>query len=110
MASQPPDNPLLLEIIERALAPYKELLPAETIAGMRAEMAEAMASYPYPAALLRKLRPPPVVQKSSTQPIDDGAARRPVAEGLNGAAAANGAAHPAAVLPFAAGRVRGGRR
>jgi hypothetical protein len=67
-------------------------------------MAEAMASNPYPAALLRKLRPPPVVQKSSTQPIDGGTARSPVNGGLNGAA------NHAAVVPFAAGRVRGGGR
>ena len=29
-----------------------------------AEMMDAMANYPYPAALLRKLRPPPVVLES----------------------------------------------
>jgi hypothetical protein len=111
MASQPPEDPLLLDIIERALSPYKELLPAETLAAMRAEMADAMASYPYPAALLRKLRPPPVVQKSSTRPIDDRAASGPAeANGAAHHAEANGTAHPAAVLPFTLGRVRGGGR
>jgi hypothetical protein len=69
---------------------------------MRAEMADAMASYPYPAALLRKLRPPPVVQKSTTQPINGHTACGP--------SETNGAAHHAAVLPFAPGRVRGGGR
>jgi hypothetical protein len=102
MAIQPPDDPLLLELIDRALAPYRALLPEQTLATMRAEMADAIATYPYPSALLRKLQPPPVVQESNTVPIRQGA--------TNGSAGSNGAPSHGAVVPFAVGRGRGGGR
>jgi hypothetical protein len=43
------------DAIERALAPYVRVLPAETIEMMREQMREYATTHPYPVALLREL-------------------------------------------------------
>ena len=93
MANQPPDNPVLREIIERVIDENRHLLPAETLEMMREEMTAALASYPYPAALLRKLSQSPVVQKSGPRPTE-----------------ANGAGSPHEMGEPVPGRARGGGR
>jgi hypothetical protein len=64
MASKPPPDPRLVEIVERTLAPLRAFTPPEMLAVMREEMMDGMANDPYPAGLLRKLRPVPVVHES----------------------------------------------
>lgn len=60
----------LTDAIERALAPYKRLLSAETIETMRAEALLQLAAHPYPAALAQALTTPPVLQGSDVVPND----------------------------------------
>jgi hypothetical protein len=43
------------DAIERALAPYVPLFPAETLEVMREQMREYATTHPYPVALLRQL-------------------------------------------------------
>lgn len=60
------DDPELSLAIEQALAPFREMLPAATLAQMRQEMAIQLGSHPHTAAMLRQLRSDPTMQKSGT--------------------------------------------
>jgi hypothetical protein len=55
----------LVEAVERALAPYKARFSAETVDRMRREALVQLAAHPYPAALARALRAPPILQESA---------------------------------------------
>ncbi|WP_437899523.1 hypothetical protein [Sorangium sp. So ce124] len=54
-------DPVLVEAVERALAPYRGKLSPELIEHMRQEALALMSVHPYPVALLQALqqRPPP---------------------------------------------------
>ncbi|AUX30771.1 MULTISPECIES: hypothetical protein [Sorangium] len=54
-------DPVLVEAVERALAPYRGKLSPELIEHMREEALALMSAHPYPVALLQSLqrRPPP---------------------------------------------------
>lgn len=54
-------DPVLVEVVERALAPYRGKLSPELIEHMREEALVQMSTHPYPAALLGSIqqRPPP---------------------------------------------------
>ncbi|KYF53395.1 hypothetical protein BE08_28240 [Sorangium cellulosum] len=54
-------DPVLVEAVERALAPYRGKLSPELIEHMREEALVLMSAHPYPVALLQTLqqRPPP---------------------------------------------------
>jgi hypothetical protein len=87
MTDTPLDDPELALAIEQALAPFEGALPAATLAHMRREMAVQLSSHPQTAAMLRQLRPDPVVQESGKVVGDENApplnisAPRPVAGG-----------------------------
>jgi len=57
-------DPELSLAIEQALAPFLDLLPAVTLDHLRREMAIQLGAHPHTAAMLRQLRPDPVVQES----------------------------------------------
>ncbi|XXX80204.1 hypothetical protein WMF30_15670 [Sorangium sp. So ce134] len=54
-------DPVLVEAVERALAPYRGKLSPELIEHMREEALALMSAHPYPVALLQSIqrRPPP---------------------------------------------------
>ena len=69
MATLPIDDPKILEEIERAILPFKHRLSPENLAIVREQVAILLATQPYPAALLRKLRSAPA-QKSGVRPTE----------------------------------------
>lgn len=84
------DDPELSLAIEQALAPFEGMLPAATLAQMRREMAIQLSTHPHTAAMLRQLRPDPVVLKTGekvseeTAPTLADGARRPARGGRGG--------------------------
>lgn len=88
MATLPTDDPMILEAIERAIEPFKHRLSPAALEIIRQEVAAQLATQPYPSALLRKLRPSPVVHESGVKttegntedslapPVDELARRR----------------------------------
>ena len=52
----PPADPILLDIIERRLAPYLPLLSPAQAERFREEAIIQLTHHPYPAALIRQLR------------------------------------------------------
>jgi hypothetical protein len=74
MATLPTDDPMILEAIERALEPFKHRLAPAALAIVREEVAALLATQPYPSALLRKLRPLPIVHESGVQPTEGNSA------------------------------------
>jgi hypothetical protein len=90
MADTLPDDPELSLAIEQALAPFVGVLPAATLDHMRREMAIQLGAHPHTAAMLRQLRPDPVVQKSGTvvedevEPTITNGSARPATSGRRG--------------------------
>lgn len=82
MANTPLDDPELSLAIEQALAPFVGLLPAATLDHMRHEMAIQLGTHPHTAAMLRQLRPDPVVQQSGTVVEDEAEAEPTVTNGV----------------------------
>ena len=83
MATLSTDDPMILEAIERAIEPFKHRLAPAALAIVRQEVAALLATQPYPTALLRKLRPAPVVLESgvkATEGNDDASTAAPVDE------------------------------
>lgn len=71
---------VLLEAqLERAMAPYKDILPPEALAEMRAMLSDFLATHPVASRLMARLRPAPVVQASGAVGDADGdvAVRKP---------------------------------
>lgn len=60
-APQPDEDPTLHAELERALEPYRELLPPEMLEHFRETLADALTTHPVAARLLERVRPPPVV-------------------------------------------------
>jgi hypothetical protein len=75
--------------VEQALAPYKDLLPAEELQDFREVLREELARHPVSARLLKQLGPPPTVEKSGDLERSDGAAE-PTAPGKPGKAESGG--------------------
>jgi hypothetical protein len=73
MTDTPLDDPELALAIEQALAPFKDMLPAATLAHMRREMAIQLSTHPQTAAMLRQLRPDPVVQETGKRISEEAA-------------------------------------
>ena len=61
---------MILEAIERAIEPFKHRLAPAALEIVRREVAALLATQPYPSALLRKLRPPPMVLESGVKPTE----------------------------------------
>jgi 2-polyprenyl-3-methyl-5-hydroxy-6-metoxy-1,4-benzoquinol methylase len=62
-------SPVLVETVEQALEPYKKILSPEMLEHFRQEALLELSNHPYPAALIRKLTPDPVVQASTDVPV-----------------------------------------
>ncbi len=56
MPNAPEREPVLDALVERALAPYRDLLPAATIAVMREELELAYTTHPVAARLIARIR------------------------------------------------------
>lgn len=63
-APAPIEDPLIREEVERAMAPYLDLLPPEALAAMREYLGDFAGSHPTMRRLLDRLRPPKEVAKS----------------------------------------------
>lgn len=61
-------DPLLEEKLDRALAPYVDLLPPEVLAQLREDLGDFATTHPEMARMLARLRPPPVVAESGEVP------------------------------------------
>jgi len=92
-------DPALIEIVERKLAPYRGRVSPEMLEHFRQEALVLLSTHPYPAALLRQLQPPAVVDHSTSVPTADGAT-----------AEKNGSAAPPAKPGEHSKPGRGGRR
>jgi hypothetical protein len=62
--SEQPSDPLCDAIVEGALAPYRALLPPDTLDTFRRQILIALHEHPDAEYLLKQLRPPPVVFES----------------------------------------------
>jgi hypothetical protein len=69
----PEFDPALIEIVERKLAPYRGRVSPEMLEHFRQEALLLLSTHPYPAALLKQLKPPTVVDHSTSVPTADGA-------------------------------------
>jgi hypothetical protein len=78
-------DPILQAEVERALAPYAALLPAELLEEMR-RLLLLGATHPYAAQLLKQLQPAPTVDESGEVLVgavmDDPRAASPQAVGV----------------------------
>jgi hypothetical protein len=90
-------DPALVEIVERKLDPYRRLVSPEMLEHLRREAFVLLSSHPYPAALVKQLQPPPVVEFSTSVPTAD-----------EGAVSGNGSAEPVSTAA-ASERSRRGR-
>jgi len=73
MTDQPKD-PVLEATVERALAPYKDLLPPEALEEFRRDLREELARHPVSARLLKQVTPRAAPDASADVERADGAA------------------------------------
>jgi hypothetical protein len=64
------EDPTLAAEIERAVAPYRALFPAEAIATMEDILEHALTTHPVGAALLDRVRPRAAPDRSGSQAKD----------------------------------------
>jgi hypothetical protein len=57
MAGAMPEDPTLEAELDRALAPYAELLPPEMLAHLREALGDALTTHPVGLSLLERVRP-----------------------------------------------------
>lgn len=67
------EDPILAAEIERAVAPYRALFPAEAIATIEDILEHALTTHPVGAALLDRMRPRAAPDRSGAQAKDGGA-------------------------------------
>src|SRR5262245_2801914 len=60
----PAEDPVLEAELDRALRPYRDLLPPEMLRHFRETLADALTTHPVGSRLLERVKPPPVVAKS----------------------------------------------
>jgi hypothetical protein len=60
--------------LDEALAPYRDVLPAEELQSFRDILRDELSRHPVSATLLKQLAPPPVVQHSDDLVREDAAA------------------------------------
>jgi hypothetical protein len=65
-----PDDPTVLAQIERALAPYRALVTPDLLEVFREELEHALTTDPLAVEMVKRLRPPPVVQRSGERDAD----------------------------------------
>jgi hypothetical protein len=68
-----PEDPTLEAELDRALGPYRDLLPPELLEQLRETLADALTTHPVGVRLLERVRPPPTVVQSG-EAEKDGAA------------------------------------
>ncbi|MEJ7732987.1 MAG: hypothetical protein WKG00_27795 [Polyangiaceae bacterium] len=73
-ATLSPDDPTVIAQVERALAPYKDLLTPALLAVFREELEHALTTDPIAVDMVKRLRPAPVVQRSGERDADAEAA------------------------------------
>jgi hypothetical protein len=103
----PSEDPEMDEVIEDAVAPWKDLVPPEVLQEMRERVGDALAAHPDGTRLMRAVRPDPVVQKSTEIDRDTGAPPAPAggeSAELDLAASARDTRRPGAPLAKAAPR------
>jgi hypothetical protein len=66
----PEEDPILVEIVEAELEPYRTLLSPELFAFFRREGLLLLAMHPTMTSLLEQLREPPAVGKSGVLGVD----------------------------------------
>lgn len=71
-----PEDALLDAQVERAMAPYRDMLPPEALAEMRDALSDFLATHPAALRLMARLRPPPAVQFSGPVEHHDNDAER----------------------------------
>jgi hypothetical protein len=59
------DDALLEAQVERAMAPYVDMLPPEALDEMRAILSDFLATHPVASRLMARLRPAPVVEATT---------------------------------------------
>jgi hypothetical protein len=64
----PPDDPIVLAHIERALAPYRDLLPEEAREACEEVLVMVLTTHPEVAPMVNRLRRAAAVQRSGTRP------------------------------------------
>jgi hypothetical protein len=83
-APDDPEDPVLEAELERALDPYRGVLPADLFAELRASLADALTTHPVGKALLDRVRPPPGQQKSGPRAKPGAEDDEPEAKGKAG--------------------------
>ncbi|MGK3991683.1 hypothetical protein [Sorangium sp. So ce1024] len=66
----PPDDPVVVAHVERALAPYRDLLPAEAREACEEVLVMMLTTHPEVAPMVNRLRRAAAVQRSGTRPRD----------------------------------------
>ena len=61
---------ILHRAVERALRPYRDLLPPDALEALREQLFEDLAEHPVTTNLVRRLRPPPAVPESDEVAVD----------------------------------------
>ncbi|XXT16366.1 hypothetical protein WME94_39655 [Sorangium sp. So ce429] len=65
-----PDDPIVLAHVERALAPYRGLLPPEAREACEEVLVMVLTTHPEVAPMVNRLRRAAAVQRSGTRPRD----------------------------------------
>lgn len=68
-----PEDPIRAAEVERAIAPYRAMFPADVVLEMAAMLDHVLATHPVGAELLDRVRPRATREQSGTQ-AKDGAA------------------------------------
>ncbi|MEJ7729881.1 MAG: hypothetical protein WKG00_11735 [Polyangiaceae bacterium] len=74
MEGQETYDELVAAMVERALAPWRELLPAEALAAMRHQLEDFITTHPAMDRMVQQLAPAKVVASSGEVPKDGAAA------------------------------------
>ena len=72
MATRGPGDAYVDEVVERALAPYADKVPAAVLEEMRAAMREDLLAHPLSAKLINRLRPRPALPHSDDIEVEPG--------------------------------------
>lgn len=78
------DDPLLVAVVERALAPYRKILSPRMLEAFRREAMEQLAVSPEAMALARKLKRSRVVAESDEVSLSPKAEEKPAGSGEGG--------------------------
>ena len=70
-----PQDPVLEAELDRAIEPYRALLPPELLAELRESLADALTTHPVGRSLLDRVRPQPVVESSGPRPKEGAGAQ-----------------------------------